>query len=84
MKTNFRMLEATNVTEAKKSILNVLEVNPLFTNKITNNLFVLLQNIEEENKKYLLDTFTNSQILDLFVEIKTQYYYYIDVTQYNY
>ena len=81
---NFKMLEATNVTEAKKSILNVLEVNPLFTNKITNNLFVLLQNIEEENKKYLLDTFTNEQVLNLFVEIKTQYYYYIDVTQYNY
>ena len=81
---NFKMLEATNVSEAKKSILNVLEVNPLFTNKITNNLFILLQNIEEENKKYLLDTFTNDQILNLFVEIKTQYYYYIDVTQYNY
>lgn len=81
---NFRMLEATNVTEAKKSILNVLEVNPLFTNKITNNLFVLLQNIEEENKKYLLDTFSNSQILDLFVEIKKEYYHYIDFTQYNY
>ena len=81
---NFKMLEATNVKEAKTSILNVLEVNPLFTNKITNNLFVLLQNIEEENKKYLLDTFTNEQVLNLFVEIKTQYYYYIDVTQYNY
>ena len=81
---NFRMLEATNVTEAKKSILNVLEVNPLFTNKITNDLFILLQNIENYNKKYLLDTFTNEQILNLFVEIKTQYYYYIDVTQYNY
>tara|TARA_R100001086_G_C11662000_1_gene210466 strand:+ start:130 stop:366 length:237 start_codon:yes stop_codon:yes gene_type:complete len=78
------MLEATNVTEAKKSILNVLEVNPLFTNKITNDLFILLQNIENYNKKYLLDTFTNEQILNLFVEIKTQYYYYIDVTQYNY
>lgn len=82
--TNFRMLEATNVSEAKKSILNVLEVNPLFTNKITNDLFILLQNIENYNKKYLLDTFTNEQILNLFVEIKTQYYYYIDVTQYNY
>ncbi len=81
---NFKMLEATNVTEAKKSILNVLEVNPLFTNKITNDLFILLQNIENYNKKYLLDTFTNEQILNLFVEIKTQYYYYIDVTQYNY
>ena len=81
---NFKMLEATNVTEAKKSILNVLEVNPLFTNKITNDLFILLQNIEDYNKKYLLDTFTNDQILNLFVEIKTQYYYYIDVTQYNY
>ena len=81
---NFKMLEATNVKEAKTSILNVLEVNPLFTNKITNDLFVLLQNIEEENKKYLLDTFTNDQVLDLFVEIKKEYYHYIDFTQYNY
>ena len=81
---NFKMLEATNVKEAKTSILNVLEVNPLFTNKITNDLFVLLQNIEEENKKYLLDTFTNDQVLDLFVEIKKEYYHFIDFTQYNY
>ena len=81
---NFKMLEATNVKEAKTSILNVLEVNPLFTNKITNDLFVLLQNIEEENKKYLLDTFTNDQVLNLFVEIKKEYYHFIDFTQYNY
>lgn len=81
---NFKMLEATNVSEAKTSILNVLEVKPLFTNKITNDLFVLLQNIEEENKKYLLDTFTNDQVLNLFVEIKKEYYHYIDFTQYNY
>ena len=81
---NFKMLEATNVTEAKTSILNVLEVNPLFTNKITNDLFILLQNIEDYNKKYLLDTFTNDQILNLFVEIKKEYYHFIDFTQYNY
>tara|TARA_A100001201_G_scaffold140583_2_gene133944 strand:- start:423 stop:659 length:237 start_codon:yes stop_codon:yes gene_type:complete len=78
------MLEATNVSEAKKSILNVLEVSPLFTNKITNDLFILLQNIEDYNKKYLLDTFTNDQILNLFVEIKKEYYHFIDFTQYNY
>lgn len=81
---NFKMLEATNVSEAKKSILNVLEVSPLFTNKITNDLFILLQNIEDYNKKYLLDTFTNDQILNLFVEIKKEYYHFIDFTQYNY
>lgn len=43
MKTNYTMLEATNVEEAKTSILDVLEENPLWLNKCTSSLAVIMK-----------------------------------------
>ena len=43
--SNFKMKEAVDVKEAKISILDVMEENPLWLNKITNGLAILLKNL---------------------------------------
>tara|TARA_R100000995_G_scaffold84910_1_gene65716 strand:- start:3744 stop:3980 length:237 start_codon:yes stop_codon:yes gene_type:complete len=78
------MKEATNAEEAKVSILNVIDENPLWLNKVTDSLVMLLKEIEPENRKFLLDKSLDEKIIDLFVKIKTQYYHYKDVTRWNY
>ena len=44
MKTTFKMKEATNKEEAIISILDVLEENPLWLNKCTSSLAVVMKN----------------------------------------
>ena len=48
------MKEATNKDEAVISILDVLDENPLWLNKVNDGLFLLLQNIEVEHRQFLL------------------------------
>ncbi|QDP46688.1 MAG: hypothetical protein Unbinned6316contig1000_32 [Prokaryotic dsDNA virus sp.] len=84
MYSTFKMKEATNAEEAKVSILNVIDENPLWLNKVTDSLVMLLKEIEPENRKFLLDKSLDEKIIDLFVKIKTQYYHYKDVTRWNY
>ena len=84
MYSTFKMKEATNTEEAKVSILNVIDENPLWLNKVTDSLVMLLKEIEPENRKFLLDKSLDEKIIDLFVKIKTQYYHYKDVTRWNY
>ena len=78
MKTNFKMLEATNKEEAIVSILDVLEENPLWLNKITDGLFILVKSIELEHKRFLLERSLDEQVIDLFVKLKTEYYNFKD------
>ena len=80
MKTTFKMKEATNKDEAIISILDVLEENPVWLNKITDGLFILVQSIEAEHKKFLLEKSLDEQVIDLFVKIKTEYYNFKDNT----
>jgi hypothetical protein len=84
MKTNFKMKEATNKDEAIKSILNVVKENPLWLNKISDGLLILVRNIEDEHKKFLLEKSVDEQVIDLFVKLKTEYYNFKDNTQWNY
>ena len=74
------MKEATSTEEAIVSILDVIEENPLWLNKITNSLFILVKNIESEHKRFLLEKSMDEQVIDLFVKIKTEYYNFKDNT----
>ena len=80
MKTTFKMKEATNKDEAIISILDVLEENPVWLNKITDGLFILVKSIEAEHKRFLLEKSLDEQVIDLFVKIKTEYYNFKDNT----
>ena len=95
MKTNFKMKEATNASEAITSIENVLIENPLWLNKCTSDLFAVVKQCwdlpvivkEEEKTEHrvsMLSMLKSEQIIKLFQEIKTEYYNYKDFTQYNY
>ncbi len=84
MKTNYTMKEATNKEEAIISILDVIQENPLWTNKVTDSLFILVKTIEDEHRKFLLDKSLDEQVIDLFIKLKTEYYNFKDLTQYNY
>lgn len=83
MKTNFKMKEAVDLKEAKISILDVMEENPLWLNKITNGLAILLKNVEKEHRQFLLDKSMDEQVIDLFVKLKTEYYNFKDNTQWS-
>tara|TARA_R110002012_G_scaffold128149_3_gene280404 strand:- start:2535 stop:2786 length:252 start_codon:yes stop_codon:yes gene_type:complete len=83
MKTTYKMKEALDVKEAKISILDVMEENPLWLNKVTNSLSILLKNIEPEHRKFLLDKSLDEQVLDLYVKIKSEYYIFKDNTQWS-
>ncbi len=84
MKSNYKMKEATNTKEAIVSILDVIKENPVWLNKITDSLLILVRSIENEHKQFLLEKSLDEQVIDLFVKIKTEYYNYKDLTQYNY
>ena len=84
MKSNYTMLEATNKQEAIISILDVIKENPIWLNKISDSLLILVRSIELEHKKFLLEKSLDEQVIDLFVKIKTEYYNFKDNTQWNY
>ncbi len=74
MLSNYTMKEATNKEEAIISILDVINENPVWLNKITDGLYLLLKNIEKEHQQFLLEKSVDEQVIDLFVKIKTEYY----------
>jgi hypothetical protein len=84
MISNYTMKEATNKDEAIASILDVLNENPLWLNKIPNSLCILLRSVENEHKKFLLEKSMDEQVIDLFVAMKKEYYNFKDSTQWNY
>ena len=77
------MKEATNKEECIISILDVVKENPLWTNKITDGLFILVKSIEDEQKRFILEKSLDEQVIDLFVKLKTEYYNYKDNTVWN-
>ena len=77
------MKEATNKEEAIVSILDILEQNPLWTNKITDSLFILVKSVEPEHKRFLLEKSVDEQVIDLFVKLKTEYYNFKDNTSWS-
>lgn len=80
MKTNFRMLEATNKSEAVKSILDVIARNPLFLNKCTSPLFCVVKSLStNRSRKSWLNHCSWEDVRELFIEIKTEYYNYQDL-----
>ena len=74
MKTDYKMKEATNKEEAIISILDVMKENPLWLNKVTDSLAILLKTIEEEHRRFLLEKSVEEQVISLFVKLKTEYY----------
>ena len=70
----FKMKEATNKDEAIISILDVVEQNPLWLNKITDSLFILVRSLPADHKRFLLEKSVDGQVIDLFVKLKTEYY----------
>tara|TARA_R110002012_G_scaffold20256_4_gene71947 strand:+ start:464 stop:697 length:234 start_codon:yes stop_codon:yes gene_type:complete len=77
------MKEATNKEEAIVSILDVVKENPVWTNKITDGLYILVKSIEDEHKQFILDKSVDQQVIDLFVKLKTEYYNFLDNTRWS-
>ena len=83
MRTNFKMKEATNKEEAIISILDVVEENPVWLNKITDSLLILVRRVEDEHKRFLLDRSIDEEVIKLYRAIKTEYYIFQDVTRWK-
>tara|TARA_R100000963_G_C4628975_1_gene94494 strand:+ start:114 stop:347 length:234 start_codon:yes stop_codon:yes gene_type:complete len=77
------MKEATNKEEAIVSILDVVKENPVWVNKITDGLFILVKSIEDQHKQFILDKSVDQQVIDLFVKLKTEYYNFLDNTRWS-
>ena len=77
------MKEATNKEEAIISILDVLEENPLWLNKVNQSVYILLAT-NLENRKWILNECEDDIVIAMFIDMKTEYYNYKDFTQYNY
>ena len=76
----FKMKEATNKEEAIISILDVMKENPLWLNKVTDSLAILLKAMPGEYRQFLLEKSVDEQVIDLFVKLKTEYYNFKDNT----
>ena len=75
----FKMKEATNKEEAIISILDVLEENPLWLNKVNHSVQILL-NSDLENRKWILNKLEADIITAMFIDMKTEYYNFKDNT----
>ena len=84
MKNTFKMKEATNTKEAIKSIIDVMEQNPLWLNKVKSTLVSLLKCLNKDEQIFLLSKQIDEQVIDLFVKMKQEYYNFKDNTQWNY
>ena len=72
MYSNYKMKQAVNAEEAIISILDVVDENPVWLNKIDDSLFILLRNIEKEQQEFLLKKSLDEQVIDLFVKLRQQ------------
>ena len=81
MKTMYKMKEATNKLEAIISILDVMKENPIWLNKCTSKEFAVVYRLHNTKKREeWLNLMTFSDVRDLFIEIKKEYYNSIDWT----
>ena len=84
MKNTFKMKGATNTKEAIKAIIDVMEQNPLWLNKVKSTLVSLLKCLNKDEQIFLLSKQIDEQVIDLFVKMKQEYYNFKDNTQWNY
>jgi len=83
MENTFKMKEALNKEEAIVSILDVIQENPVWLNKCTNSLFIILKALSTKSQKFLLQKSIDEQVIGLFVDLKKEYYNYKDNTVWN-
>ena len=84
MKYNYKMLEATNKDEAIVSILDAVKHNAVWLNKCQSYIARTIIGLKTELKQKFLDLLSEEDVIDLFVELKTEYYHHKDFTQWNY
>ena len=78
------MLEATNKDEAIVSILDAVKHNAVWLNKCQSYIARTIIGLKTELKQKFLDLLSEEDVIDLFVELKTEYYHHKDFTQWNY
>ena len=83
MKTTFRMLPASDKDQAINSIIDVLYENPLWTNKCTSDLFAVIKSLTVTDAETLLKRMPFAQVQNLYVEIRTQYYKFEEITKWK-
>ncbi len=83
MQNNYKMLEATNKNEAITSILDAVKHNAVWLHQCESYFLLATKQLNEDLRENYLQNLTNQDILDLFVELKTQYYNYKDNTRWN-
>ena len=83
MKSTYKLKEAINKDEAIDSILDLVEENPVWLNKVNDSLFRLVQAVEPEHREFLLEKSIDEQVIDMFVKIKTEYYNFKDNTSWS-
>jgi len=74
------MLEATDKEEAIVSILDAVKHNAVWLNKCQSYFSRTVIALNEELRKKFLDELSKDDIIDLFIEFKTEYYNYKDNT----
>jgi Mg/Co/Ni transporter MgtE len=80
MKYDYKMLEATDKEEAIVSILDAVKHNAVWLNKCQSYFSRTVIALNEELRKKFLDELSKDDIIDLFIEFKTEYYNYKDNT----
>lgn len=76
------MKEATNKEEAIVSILDVLDENPLWLNKVSPSVHILLAT-DSENRKWILNKCEDDIVKAMFIDMKTEYYNFKDNTAWS-
>lgn len=84
MYSNFKMKGAINKKEAIISIIDVMKENPLWLNKVKGTLVSLLKCLNKDEQVFLLHKSVDEQVIDLFVNMKEEYYNFKDNTQWGY
>lgn len=84
MYSNFKMKGAINKKEAIISIIDVMKENPLWLNKVKGTLVSLLKCLNKDEQVFLLRKSVDEQVIDLFVNMKEEYYNFKDNTQWGY
>ena len=83
MENTFKMKEALNKKEAIVSILDVMQENPVWLNKCNSTLSCMVQSLSPQIRQNLLETTAEQFVIDLFVDLKKEYYNYKDNTVWN-
>ena len=83
MKYDYKMLEATNKEEAIVSILDAVKHNAVWLNKCQSYSAKTVMGLNGDLKQKYLDALSKDDVVDLFVELKQEYYNFIDNTRWN-